>query len=202
MSFSNTETGDAPADPYTKANKDDVPLPQKMADFTNFITDCKFGMMTTRESGSSRLVSRGMALAGTERNGVDLIFQVNTESGKTDDIASDPDINVAFTNAKGEWASVAGRAVIVTDRDTVAKWYNSTLKAWMGDLGDGKHDGSKDDPRIGVIRLTAETVTYSLADKGMIKAAVEVAQSTVRGKAAQINSLRHISEAELKQLRG
>lgn len=202
MSFSNTATGDAPADPYTKANTDtSVDGPQKIKDFTEFITTSKYGMLTTRQSGSTRLVSRSMALAGTENNGVDLVFQINTESGKTDDIASDPDVNVSFLNAKGSWASVAGRATIVTDREEVKKYYSPILKAWLGDLGDGVHDGSENDPRIGLIKLQAETVTHSHAEYGAVKTAAKVTAAAVKGKPAEVNSLRYLSEDDLKAWR-
>lgn len=201
MSFSNTSTGDKPADPYTKANKEDPDVRTKVADLGTFITNCKYGMMTTRSAGSSRLASRCMALAGTENNGVDLIFHTNTESGKTDDVAGDPDINMAFLNATGEWASVSGHASIITDRDAVRKYYSPTLKAWLGDLGDGVHDASENDPRIGIVRVTAETATYALSGKGQIMQAVEFAQSALRGKPAEVNRLRHISEEEFKAWR-
>ncbi len=198
MSFSNTNTGDKPADPYTKKNADtQVDGPQKIKDFTEFITNSKFGMLTTRQSGSNRLVSRSMAVAGTENNGIDLVFQINTESGKTDDIASDPDVNVSFLNEKGSWASIAGRATVVTDREQVKKYYSPILKAWLGDLGDGVHDGSENDPRIGLIKLQAETVTHSHAEYGTIKTAAKVTAAAVQGKTAEVNSLRYISEEEL-----
>merc|ERR1711939_898601 len=70
-----------------------------------------------------------------ERRPIDLIFHTNTESGKTNDIDSDSHINISFLNSSGEWASVSGKASIVTDRDTVKKYYSPALKAWLGDLG-------------------------------------------------------------------
>ncbi|KAJ3496700.1 hypothetical protein NLG97_g2463 [Lecanicillium saksenae] len=188
MSFSNTSTGDKAADPYTTANADSsVDGPQKIKDFT--------------DRDSRRLVSRSMALAGTESNGADLVFQINTESGKTDDIASDPDVNVSFLNSKGSWASVAGRAVLVTDRDEVKKYYSPLLRGWLGDLGDGVHDGSENDPRIGLIKLKKETVTHSLAEYGALGTAAKVTHAAVKGKPAEVNSLRHISEDEIKAWR-
>ncbi len=196
MSFSNTDTGNKPADAYTAKNKEDVDIRQKVEDLVNFITECKFGMMTTKSAGSSRLVSRCMALSGTEHGGVDLVFQTNTESGKTDDIASDPDANMSFLNSKGDWASISGHVSIHTDRETVKKYYSAQLRAWVGDLGDGTHDGSVDDPRIGVIKLVPDTATYALADMGVLRQTVEVAKSTVTGSAASVNRLRHISEQE------
>jgi hypothetical protein len=67
MSFSNANTGDAPADPYKQANSEEAPLQTKIEDLVNFIKKEKFGMMTTRGSGSGNLVSRCMALAATVR---------------------------------------------------------------------------------------------------------------------------------------
>lgn len=65
MSFSNTSTGDKPADPYKKANEEEVDLKTKVNDMVDFITKAKFGMMTTHESETNNLVSRCMALAAT-----------------------------------------------------------------------------------------------------------------------------------------
>lgn len=68
MSFSNTSTGDKPADPYKKANQEEVSLQTKIEDLTEFINKAKFGMMTTRGPSTGNLVSRCMALAATVSN--------------------------------------------------------------------------------------------------------------------------------------
>ena len=47
---------------------------------------------------------------------------------------------------KGEWVSISGKAELSKDRPKVEKYYSPTLKAWLGDLGDGIHDGSPNDP--------------------------------------------------------
>jgi hypothetical protein len=61
--FSNTSTGDAPADPYKAKNKDDPSLEEKIETLNTFVSSCKFGMMTTHSAASNRLVSRCMAVA-------------------------------------------------------------------------------------------------------------------------------------------
>jgi general stress protein 26 len=104
-----------------------------------------------------------------ESGGIDLVFHTNTESGKTDDLQSDSHINIAFVNSSGEWASVSGTAEIVTDRETVKKYYSKALKAWIGDLGDGTHNGGPEDPRIGIIRVKANTATYALVRKNIVR---------------------------------
>lgn len=71
----------------------------------------------------------------------------------------------------------------------------------MGDLGDGVHDGSENDPRIGVIRVKMTTATYSISDKTLLGFAAQVAKGTVTGEPASVNKLREISESEIKSWR-
>ncbi|UKZ47103.1 hypothetical protein TrVGV298_001317 [Trichoderma virens] len=182
MATAGATFGDKPADPYTKVNKDEVELDIKVTDLVDFITKCKFGMMTTIEANPG---------------GIDLLFHTNTESGKTHDLSNDPHVNVSFINSSGEWASISGQASVVTDRELVKKTYSRELKAWLGDLDDGVHDGSENDPRIGIIRVKTTTVTYSLQAGNFISRAAEVAQGVLTGKPAQVNKLREISAEEV-----
>lgn len=85
--FSNADTGDKPADPYKVANADtETPLKEKVETLSDFISTSKFGMMTTRDAASGKLVSRCMAVAAKEAGGIDLLFHTNTESNKTDEL--------------------------------------------------------------------------------------------------------------------
>jgi general stress protein 26 len=136
-----------------------------------------------------------------ENGGIDLLFHTNTESGKTNDLSNDPHVNVSFINSSGEWASIAGQASVVTDRDLVKKTYSSALKAWLGDLGDGVHDGSENDPRIGIIRVKTTTVTYSLVSGNFISRAAEIAQGVLTGKPAHVSKLREISAEDVNNWR-
>ena len=63
MSFSNTDTGSKPADPYKETNYSQADLKTKIEDLITFIETNKFGMMTTRIASSGLLTSRCMALA-------------------------------------------------------------------------------------------------------------------------------------------
>lgn len=203
MSFSNTSgTGDKPADPYTAANADpSASLDDKVNTLSSFVSACKFGMLTTRDASSGKLVSRCMAVAAKENGGIDLLFHTNTESNKTDEVQGDEHVNISFLNGSGEWASLSGAATVETDRELVRKHYSPILKTWLGDLGDGKHDGSENDPRIGVIRVKTITATYAVVSKNIVSRAVEVAQGAVTGKPAEINKIREISESEVSQWR-
>ncbi|KAI7033067.1 hypothetical protein KC366_g9083, partial [Hortaea werneckii] len=75
------------------------------------------------------------------------------------------------------------------------------LKAWVGDLGDGKHDGGPDDPRIVVIKITSKTAQYAVSRRTAIGGAIEVAKGVLTGEAAQVNKLRHLDEQELQTAR-
>jgi general stress protein 26 len=136
-----------------------------------------------------------------ENGGVDLIFHTNTESGKTNDIKSDPHINIAFLNSSGEWASICGIPSIITDRSVIEKYYSPALKAWLGDLGDGKHDGGPQDPRLGVIKVETKCATYAIVRKNAVSRAADIAQGVVTGKAPSVNKLREISEQEIETWR-
>ncbi|KAI5269338.1 protein bli-3 [Aureobasidium subglaciale] len=204
MSFSNTNTGSKTADPYVAKNLDEPSeLKEKVGDLISFVDKSKYCMMTTRIASSGLLVSRCMALAAKEGNGVDLIFHANSESGKTDDLESDHDINLAFLQPSGEWASISGIASIETDREKVRKYYSSGLKAWLGDLGDGKHDGGPEDPRIILIKVKAKTAQYAITRSaaGALGNLVEFAKGVATGETAQVNKLRHLDESELQQWR-
>lgn len=62
--FSNADTGSKSADPYKEKNLDSASIKEKVEDLSEFVSACKFGMMTTRDGSTGRLVSRCMALAG------------------------------------------------------------------------------------------------------------------------------------------
>ena len=112
---------------------------------------------------------------------------------------SDPKINIAFLNSTGEWASISGEADIVTDREMVRKYYSPALKAWLGDLEDGTHDGGPEDPRIGVIKVTAKTATYAINARTIVGRVTEVVKGIATGSAPNVNKLRELSEEELGQ---
>jgi len=191
-----------PQDPYKAKNKDEPGLEEKVNDLNAFIKSSKFGMMTTRIADSGLLVSRAMALAAQESGGLDLLFHTNTQSGKTSDLESDSHVNMSFiSSTDGSWASISGTASIITDRSTVSKYYTPTLKTWLGDLGDGVHDGSENDPRIGVIKIKAVTATYAVSKGTMLGRGFEIVKGAVTGEVANVNDLREIDQGEVERWR-
>lgn len=84
---------------------------------------------------------------------------------------------------------------------SVKKYYSPTLKAWLGDLGDGTHDGGPEDPRIGVIKVTAKTITYAIVKNTAVGRGVEMLKGVVTGSAASVNKLRELSAEEVSTWR-
>ncbi|RVX73809.1 hypothetical protein B0A52_02699 [Exophiala mesophila] len=190
-----------PADPYKAKNKDEPGLEQKVQDLVDFVKSSKFGLMTTRVADSGLLVSRAMAVAAQESGGVDLLFHTNTQTGKTSDLESDSHVNIGFITGDGSWASISGTASVITDRSVVQKYYSPALKTWLGDLGDGVHDGGENDPRIGVIKVKAVTATYAVSKGTFIGRGVEMVKGAVTGQVADVNDLRELSQQEIEQWR-
>jgi hypothetical protein len=89
----------------------------------------------------------------------------------------------------------------VTDRELVRKHYSSQLKAWLGDLEDGKHDGGPEDPRIGIIRVKTQSATYSITHKSALGRTAEIAQGALTGKPAVVNKLRELTEEDVRTWR-
>lgn len=88
---------------------------------------------------------------------------------------------------------------MIADPAVIEKYYSPSLQAWLGDLGDGVHDGGPKDPRIGVIKLEARLATHVVASKGMVGRAVETVKGAVQGNVPAINSIRDISSEELEE---
>ncbi|KAJ5872862.1 uncharacterized protein N7529_005215 [Penicillium soppii] len=199
----NTSTGNHPVDPYKSKNFEDPPLPQKIEDLTTFISQVKFGMLTTKQSDGDYLASRCMALAAQENGGIDLIFHTNLFSGKAMDLAAHPqETNMSFLDpSSGAWASISGTASIISDSETVEKYYSPMLKAWIGDMGDGVHDGGPKDPRIGVIRLEAKLATHNVTHKGLLGRAYDTVKGAVQGNVPSINGIRELTKEELAEWR-
>jgi len=190
-----------PSDPQTAKSKESASLADKVEALNEFTTKCQFAMLTTRIASTGQLNSRCMAIGAKESKGLDLLFFTNAESGKTSDLQTDSSCNVAFLDSTGQWASFAGNAKVDQDRSVIHKHYSPSLKAWLGDLGDGKHDGGPDDPRIGAIRVTARTITYSYFNRGVVGRAVEIARGTVTGETPGFTSIRELNEAEVEEWR-
>ncbi len=181
----------------TQRNRDDeVPLEKKLDDLYALIDGIETAMLTTRRS-DGHLVSRPMQ---TQRrtSGTDLWFMTNAESEKFEELALDPHVNVSYYRDRTrEWVSVSGHAILSRDRDLIDSLYQPDWKAWLGDTGDGRRDGGPNDPRVALILVEADSVTYSKNNKPMPLVLFRVAKAMIPGEPPKVADLRELSRDEL-----
>jgi len=184
-------------DALDKNRDNDVPLEKKLDDLYKLIDGIETAMLTTRRADGS-LVSRAMQ---TQRRttGTDLWFMTNIESEKFEELARDPHVNLSFYKDRTrEWVSVSGRAILSRDRDLIDSLYKPDWKAWLGDTGDGKRDGSPHDPRIALILVEADSVVYSKSDRPAPIVLFQVVKAMITGTPPKVADLRELSRSELQ----
>ena len=164
---------------------------KKIDELYELIESIEIAMFTTRRS-DGRLVSRPMATQ--ERNDIaDLWFVTDIHSDKMDELEHDPHVNVSYYNMKSrEWVSVSGAARVSTDRQKIRELYKPDWKVWFGRQDDVR-DGGPDDPRLALILVEADSVTYLKQDKPRPVVLFEVAKALVTGGTPEFG--------EVKQLR-
>ena len=176
---------------------DQVPTEKKLEDLYELIEGIEVAMFTTRRP-DGHLVSRPMQTQ-ERTSGIDLWFMTNVETHKLDELVADPHVNLAYYNNRSrEWVSVAGIATLTTDRELIRELYQPDWKAWLGDAG-GELDGSPDDPRIALILVEAESVTYLKVTKPRPVVLFEVAKGIITGAQPKVGSLRTVNEREIQR---
>ncbi len=133
-------------------------------------------MMTTINE-QNQLVSRPMLVVSAE-HGV-MWFLTRADSGKMEDISSDPRVNLAFVSPAGEYASVSGRVRISDSPQMLDNVWNATYRAWFPQ---GRHD-----PDIVLLRVTVERADYWNAENGRIERVVGVIRAMVTGEPYEID---------------
>jgi general stress protein 26 len=185
-------------DALEKNRDNEVPLEKKLDDLYKLIDGIEIAMVTTRRA-DGHLVSRAMQ-AQRRTTGTDLWFMTNAESEKFEEIAHDSHVNVSFYRDRTrEWVSVSGRAILSQDRDLIDSLYKPDWKAWLGDMGDGKRDGGPHDPRIALILVEADSVTYSKNDRPMPLVLFQVVKAMITGDPPKVADLRELGRNELRR---
>ena len=157
------------------------------------IEKIEIAMLTTQRA-DGRLVSRPMATQ--KRDPIaDLWFVTDIESHKLDELEREPQINLAYLDTRSrEWVSVSGTAGISTDREAIRRRYQPDWKAWFGAI-DEVRDGGPDDPRLALILVQAQSVTYMKRDKPAPLVLFEVARGMVTGRRPEIGRTRNVKLA-------
>lgn len=136
-------------------------------------------MLVTRSSDGF-LRGRPMAIAHSEKDG-DLWFFTSIESGKVDEILSDPRCS-AVMQGMVRYLSLSGRAELVQDRKKIDEYWKPQYDAWF--------HGGKEDPNLVLLHFVAEDGEYwdSSGTKGL-RYMFEVAKALVSGGTVDVSKL-------------
>ena len=117
----------------------------------SLIKDVEIAMLTTIQA-DGKLVSRPLGTQQVEFDG-DLWFATSADSEKVAEIKADPRVNVAYASAgKNTYVSVSGEASIVADRAKIDELWSPAMKLFFPE--------GKDDPKLRLIRVRAESAEY------------------------------------------
>jgi general stress protein 26 len=182
--------------PASDKNRHDAPIDKKLDELYGLIEGIEIAMFTTRRA-DGRLVSRPMATQ-TQAEGSDLWFVTNIESNKLDELGFDANVNLAYYKDRTrEWVSVSGTAMVSQDRRAIRELYQKDWKAWFGDEG-GARDGGPDDPRLALILVEVDSVTYLKVDKPQPVVLFEVVKGMVTGTPPDVGAERQVSGEEIR----
>ena len=138
----------------------------------DLVDDIKIAMMTTADTDGT-LVSRPMWSQSVDASG-DLWFFTRLSSPKTEEIARETQVNLAFSHpGKQDYVSIAGKAEVVRVKD---KWSES-MRTWF--------PKGTDDPDIALIRVHPEKGEYWDAPSATMVHAYGYVKAVVTGQSPQ-----------------
>jgi general stress protein 26 len=155
------------------------------------IEELDTAMLTTRRR-DGHLVSRAMANQ-KHAAGADLWFVTSDSSGKLDDLANDPHINLAYYKDRTrEWISVAGLASVSRDRAVIRELYAPDWKMWFGDGEDARY-GTPDDPRIVLIGVDVHSAVFLEVNKPQPIVLYEIAKGWIMGSEPKLGEMHKVT---------
>ncbi len=120
--------------------------------FRELIKDIKIAMLTTQNDDGS-LRSRPMGTQLEDFDGHYLWFFTYGKSPKVQEVQQDRQVNVSYADPGGNrFVSVSGRALLVRDRKTMEKYWDTVYKAWFPD--------GLDTPDIALLQVTVDKAEY------------------------------------------
>jgi len=122
---------------------------ESLSKINDMIRDIKIAMLTTIDEDGD-FHSRPMMTQEHEFDG-EVWFFADRSSDKVREIESNPSVNVSYV-ANGNYVSLAGSALIVTDVAKKQELWNDALKVWF-------EDGPQS-PSVVLIHLKAKSAQY------------------------------------------
>ncbi|KAF4549982.1 Pyridoxamine 5'-phosphate oxidase-like protein 1 [Elsinoe fawcettii] len=178
----------------------ETPTDKQISDFFGVADGLKTCLMTTQRANIGP-VSRSMAVS--KRVGPDFLFLANKNSQKFKDLDADKQIQLTFQDSSSQnWASITGKATVTSNSDPRIKELNNPFaSAWFGDLGDGVHTGKAEDPRMALIEVKAEYITYWISTSTKLGFLKEIAEANLTGKVATTGLTRELKGSQIEEAR-
>mgnify|MGYP002777676407 CR=1 FL=1 len=138
----------------------------------DLIGSIKIGMLTTQDS-AGRLVSRPMAVMQMDEEG-SLWFFTRDDSAKTEQVARDYHVNVAFAHPDdASYVSVSGTAREIHDRAKIDELWSPAAKPWFPE--------GKDDPSLSLLQVRTDTAEYWDSTSSRMVRLFEMARAALTG---------------------
>lgn len=141
------------------------------------ISDIVHGARTallTTVSPDGHLHARPLAVQDKAFSGT-LRFLVQDGSEKVDDIARNPQVNVAI-ESQGGYLSIAGTASVTQDATLIDELWSPFAEAWF--------PAGREDPTIRVLTVEGDSVEYWTQDTGTVGTLVQTLKAAL-GKQSQ-----------------
>jgi general stress protein 26 len=143
----------------------------------DIIKDFDNAMLVTQVAGRTAH-ARPMMVAEIRPDG-DIFFTTDISSPKVTEIAGSPDVVVTFQSGS-QFATVAGKAEVVKDRDFIEQLWSEAWKVWF--------PGGKSDPNLCLIRVDGREGEYwDNAGAQGIKRAFQTAKAYLKGRTPELD---------------
>jgi len=140
-----------------------------------------FAMLVTRDG--DKLRARPMA-AYLERDQNAICFLTDARRHKDDEIARDPNVNLAFADAGNQkYVSVTGIATVSNDRAKIKQLFSTPAKAWWD---------SAEDPNIRVLKIVPDDAEF-WDSPGTVISYVKMAAAAVTGTRPDLGENRKVA---------
>jgi general stress protein 26 len=148
----------------------------------SIMKDARFATVTTR-SANGDLVSRPLAVLGADDFEGTVYFFTQHPSPKTDDVAHDPHVNVAYADGASH-VSLTGTATVTRDAALIDRYWNPWAESWF--------DGGRDDPAVALLKVDATSIEFWHIDKPAVVRAVEVAKALITKQAPDVGEAKTV----------
>ncbi|EXJ89533.1 hypothetical protein A1O3_02600 [Capronia epimyces CBS 606.96] len=185
----------------TKQYDHGTPKDVQWKELYELIDGKKISMLNTYRTGVG-LVGRSMVVA--KRAGPDILYLTNKNSTKFEDIAKNKEVQITIQDSKTQdWISIAGTVTTASNDDPrIKELYSPGVSAWFGDLKDGVHDGTANDPRMALIEVQSKYIVYWKKETSSLGFLKEVGTAALTGSVAQTGVLRELMEEDISRERG